>query len=115
MSETGFDALMDDACVNWGFCGCIKNGETLHVTQLIPPDGPVHAAQFVEWLLLADDVNPNLPKYDRHKAALLTSFVKNMGGEVVDASLLRWSHCQPDSRKPDTKYRCYIPDDRDDS
>ncbi len=115
MRKTGFDALMHDACVVWGFCGCIKDGDPMHVTRLIPPDGPVHAAQFVEWLLLADDVNPNLPKYDRYKAALQTSFVKNMGSDVVDASLLRWSDCQPDSCKPDTKYRGCIPDVTDGS
>jgi hypothetical protein len=33
---------------------------------------PVHAAQFVEWLLLADNLNPNLPEYDCHKAAPLS-------------------------------------------
>lgn len=115
MSENGFDALMHDACVVWGYCGCMKGGEPLHVTHLIPPDGPVHAAQFVEWLLLADDVNPNLPKYERHKAALIASFVKNMGSDLVDASLLRWSDCQPDAGEPDSKYRGSIPDPADGS
>lgn len=115
MSETGFDALMHDACVVRGFCGCMKAGEPLHVTQLIPSEGPVYAGQFVEWLLLADDVNPNLPKYERHKAVLLASFVKNMGGDVVDASLLRWSDCQSDTIEPDAKHRGCIPDATDGS
>jgi hypothetical protein len=115
MSETGFDALMHDACVVWGFCGCIKDGEPLHVTKLIPSDGPVHATQFVEWLLLADDVNPNLSKYERHKAALFASFVTHMGGEVVDASLLRWSDCEPEAKEPDAKYRGEIRDASDGS
>lgn len=115
MSETGFDALMHDACVVWGFCGCVKDGEPLHVTQFIPPDGPVHAKQFVEWLLLADNVNPNLPRYERHKAALLASFVTHMGSEVVEATLLRWSDCQPVANEPDLKYRAPIPDSPDGS
>lgn len=93
----------------------MKGGEPLHVTHLIPPDGPVHAAQFVEWLLLADDVNPNLPKYERHKAALIASFVKNMGSDLVDASLLRWSDCQPGAGEPDSEYRGSIPDPADGS
>ena len=115
MSEGGFDALMHDACAVWGFCGCIKFGEPLHVTQLIPPDGPVHAGQFVEWVLLADNVNPNHSKYDRHKAAILASFVAHMGGEVVDASLLRWSDCEPEGGQSDVKYRGEIVDDTDGS
>lgn len=115
MSETGFDALMHDACVVWGFCGCMKDGEPLHVTQFIPPRGPVHANQFVEWLLLADNVDPNLPRYERHKAALLASFVTNMGSEVVDATLLRWSDCQPTPNEQDLKYRGPIPDSPDGS
>lgn len=110
MSKIGFDALMHDACVVWGFCGCIKNGEPLHITQLIPPDGPVHAAQFVEWLLLADNVNPNGPKYERHRAALRVSFINNMGSEVVDASLLRWGGSEPEADESDFKYRGQISD-----
>ena len=91
MINAGFDALMEEACSIWGYCGCMKGGQRLHVSLLIPPGGPVHAEQFVEWLLLADDLNPSLPKYDRHKAALRAAFVLHMGGEVVDAELLRWS------------------------
>ena len=75
---------MHDACLVWGFCGCIKHGEQLHVTQFVPSEGPVHAAQFVERLLLADDVNPNLAKYERHKTALSVSFTNHMGGDVVE-------------------------------
>lgn len=110
MSKIGFDALMHEACVNWGFCGCIKRGEPLHVTKLIPPSGPVHAHQFVEWLFLADNLNPNVDTYERHKAALSAAFVTHMGGEVVDATLLRWSCDEPDQDEPDVKYRGLIPD-----
>lgn len=92
----------------------MKHGEPLHVTTLIPPSGPVHASQFVEWLLLADNINPNLPEYGRHKAALRAAFVAHMGGEVVDASLLRWSDGEPDMNQPELKYRGRIDDDTDD-
>ena len=115
MNKGGFDALMHDACVVWGFCGCIKDGEPLHVRNFIPPDGPVHAEQFVEWLLLADNVNPNHSKYDRHKTAIVASFVSHMGSQVVDASLLRWSDCEPDAGEWDEKYRGEIADDTDGS
>lgn len=82
--------------------------------MLIPPTGPVHASQFVEWLLLADNVNPNLPEYGRHKAALTTAFVTHMGGDIVDAAQLRWSDCEPEMDHPELKYRGRIADDTDD-
>lgn len=114
MNATGFDALMHTACVTWGFCGCMKNGEPLHVTMLIPPAGPVHASQFAEWLILADNLNPNLPDYARHKAALSEAFVTHMGNETVDASFLRWSDCEPDTDQPELKYRGKIVSNPDD-
>ena len=108
MGESGFDALMREACVGWGFCGCIKDGAALHVTMLIPSKGTVRSAQFVEWLLLADNVNPNDPKFYRHKAALEAAFVTHMGSDVVEAWRLRWSDCPPDLAEDDPKFRGYI-------
>jgi hypothetical protein len=113
MDKTGFDALMHEACATWGFCGCMKHGEPLHVTTLIPPCGPVHANQFVEWLFLADNLNPNLEKYDRQKAALAAAFLTCMGSDVVDAKLLRWSDCPADTDEPDLKFRGRIADKPD--
>ena len=78
MVKGGFDALMEEACATWGYCGCIKRGQPLHVTMLIPASGPGQANQFVEWLLLADNVNPNLQKYDHHKTALCAAFVAHI-------------------------------------
>jgi hypothetical protein len=34
-----------------------------------------------------------------------------MGDELVDASLLRWSHCEPEDATFDEKYRGEIADD----
>jgi hypothetical protein len=73
--------------------------------MLIPPSGPVHASQFAEWLLLADNLNPNLERYDRHKAALAAAFVTHMGSDVVDAEVLRWSDWAPDTDEPELKFR----------
>lgn len=114
MNVSGFDALMHVACVNWGFCGCMKRGEPLHVTMLIPPTGPVHASQFAEWLILADNLNPNLSDFARHKAALMEAFVIHMGAETVDASLLRWSDCEPETDQPELKFRGRIDGNLDD-
>lgn len=91
-AESGYGALMDDVCVRWGFCGCIKDGRPLHVDWFIPSDGPVSADQFVEWVFLADGQNPNSEpeKWQKYKDLMKASFIKHMGGEVVDATQLRW-------------------------
>ena len=102
---------MHEACVVWGFCGCIKEGKPLHVDFLIPPQGSVTADQFVEWLFLADNLNPNseAARWKRQKEALRAAFVKHMGAETVDARLLRWSDAASDD-EPNVKYRGELPD-----
>jgi len=105
--EKGFAALMQEACVGWGFCGCIKGDKPLHVSDFIPPSGPVRADQFVEWLFLADNVNPNdaPERWQRHKSALHAAFIRHMGAEVVDARMLRYDPDKPPDPRPDRKYR----------
>jgi hypothetical protein len=89
--ESGYDALLHEVCVEFGFCGCIKDGRPLHVNWFIPSRGPVHADQFVEWVFLADNMNPNsrLERWQPLKDAIRAAFIKYMGGEVVDATRLR--------------------------
>lgn len=103
----GFDALMDIACPGWGFCGCIKHGTHLHVDLLIPSKGPVSADQLVDWLFLADDMNPNsdLEKWQPVRQALRGAFIDCMGAEVVDASRLVWSSCEPRESTSHHKFR----------
>ncbi|MEO6360600.1 MAG: hypothetical protein ABIO43_08515 [Sphingomicrobium sp.] len=113
MTKSGYDALMHDACVVWGFCGTIKHGCSLHVDLLIPPAGPVTADQFVEWLFLADNLNPNSEpaRSQRQKEALRGAFVKHMGAETVDAGLLQWSDASSGDYRSSVKFRGEIPDD----
>ena len=88
----GFDALMHEVSVDLGWSGGMVDGQSSHVTDYIPESGPVTADQFVDWLFLADGMDPseNLAKWQKHKDRLRAAFVKIMGSEVVDASLLKW-------------------------
>lgn len=90
--ETGFDALMTFTCVEMGFCGSIKNNQTLHVNHFIPNYGTVTADQFVEWVFLADSLNPNekSERLQRYKNQLKAAFIKHMGAEVIDATELKY-------------------------
>ena len=111
-AEPGYDALMHDVCVVWGFCGCTKHGIPLHVDLFIPPRGPVTADQFVEWVFLADNQNPNLnpERWERHKAAIKDAFVRHLGAQIVDASRLQWSNVPPEDDTSDRMYREPISD-----
>lgn len=113
MIETGYDALMHVVCVDLGFCGCLKRDKPLHVDDLIPPCGPVSADQFVEWVFLADNQNPNHePERWLHiKQAIRASFVEHMNAEVVDATKLRWSDID-DEDEDNGKYRGRVVDDQ---
>ncbi|AXU19141.1 hypothetical protein C7W88_09050 [Novosphingobium sp. THN1] len=87
-----YNALMHEVCVGRGWCGGIVNGKPSHVDDFIPETGPVSADQFVEWLFLADGVDPSSDpaKWERHKAGLREAFVRHMGAEMLDASALKW-------------------------
>lgn len=91
--KSGYNALMHDVCVGWGWCGGIANGEPSHVDHFIPECGPVTADQFVDWLFMADDIDPNEDalKWQKHKQGLRDAFIRHMGNDVVDASLLKWA------------------------
>ena len=72
---------MDEVCEIWGYCVSTKHGVDMHVTLIVPSEGEVTADQFVEWLLLADDVNPNsmTPNASKIKNGLRSAFVNHMG------------------------------------
>jgi len=81
---------MHEVCVKLGYCGSVKDGKRLHVTMFIPDQGTVTGDQFVEWVFLGDGQDPNVDLARRHKPLIRAAFVACMGGESVDAHLLRW-------------------------
>lgn len=63
-----------------------------------PPENPgrfspVTADQFVEWLFMADDMDPkeDPSKWQKHEQGLREAFIRHMGHDIVDASLLKWA------------------------
>jgi hypothetical protein len=82
-----FDGMLHEFCTGLGWCGSEKDGKWLHVTDLIPPTGPVSADQFARYVVMAEGFDP-----DQVGAAILTQleavFVKHMGATVIDASNL---------------------------
>lgn len=113
VKQSNFEALMHEACAVWGFCGCIKNDKPLHVTDFIPSEGPVSADQFVEWLFLADDLNPNSApaQWQHHREALRAAFITHMGAQTVDARLLWWGDVPQHGGRSDEKFRGALPDE----
>jgi len=83
-----FDGMMYEYCVRRGWCGSVKDGKPLHVSDFIPDTGPVFAHEFVGWLILAEGFDTNYLSMSEIKS-LIAVFVKHMGAEVLDASKLR--------------------------
>ncbi|MEA1650879.1 hypothetical protein UAJ10_17885 [Nitrospirillum sp. BR 11164] len=90
--KPGYNALMHEVCVNHGWCGSVVNDQPRHVNMFIPESGPVTADQFVDWLFLAEGIDPseNMPRWQPHKTALREIFIRHMGADVVDACKLKW-------------------------
>ncbi|NEU96482.1 hypothetical protein [Bradyrhizobium uaiense] len=86
-----FDGMMHEFCVKLGWCGCVKDGKRLHVSDFIPEIGPVAEDDFARWLITADGLDPD--QLNGSELRLLEAvFVKHMGATVVDANKLRPGH-----------------------
>ena len=100
MARLGYHTLVDELAVRWGFCGCIKNDQIVHVSLFVPREGPVFADQFAEWVLLANNLNPNSRSARRRdKEALRAAFVRHMGADPVDARRLRWDEYEEEMQR----------------
>jgi hypothetical protein len=86
-----FDGMLHEYCARLGWCGCVKDGKTLHVTDFIPEAGPVSAEDFAKRIIMADGLDPDtpMPEMRRWLPQLTAVFIKHMGADVVDASQLR--------------------------
>lgn len=87
--KSAYAALMQEVCVGRGYCGCIKDGRRVHVDDFIPAMGNVTADQFVEWVFLAEDLDPGMQPNSQRRG-LRDAFLKHMGASAVEASRLRW-------------------------
>jgi hypothetical protein len=87
-----YNALQHDVCVGQGWCGGYANGKPAHVDDYIPEGGLVSADQFIDWLFIAEGYDPmsEPTKALEHRKLLRKLFVKHMGSEIVDASILKW-------------------------
>lgn len=87
-----YNSLMHEVCVELGWCGGIVDGKPSHVDDFIPATGIVSAAQFADWLFLADGVDPseNHEKWQKHKDELVAAFIRHMSADSVEASRLKW-------------------------
>jgi hypothetical protein len=87
-----YESLMHEVCVEKGWCGGIIDGKPAHVDDFIPDSGHVTAEQFVHWLFRAEGLGPfdELAKRQKYMAGLKNAFIRHMGTDVVDASMLKW-------------------------
>lgn len=85
-----FDGMMHEFCAGLGWCGCVKDGKPLHVTDFIPETGSVSADEFAKWLIMADglDADEHSVEIRRWISQLKAVFIKHMGTDEIDASKL---------------------------
>jgi hypothetical protein len=86
-----FDGMMHEFCEKLGWCGCVKDGKPLHVSDFIPETGPVSAEDFARWLISADGLDPDQLSGSELRR-LEAVFVKHMTASVIDANKLRSGH-----------------------
>lgn len=87
-----FDGMLHECCVGLGWCGTVKHGEVLHITQFIPEEGPVTAEEFAAWVIRSDGIDLGaISRAQRNSwmQQLKTVFIQHMGADVIDAKLLR--------------------------
>ena len=87
--KCAYDALLNEVCVGFGFCGSVVDGEPLHVDQFIPEFGAVSADQYVQWVFRAEGMDPDDEDARKRAASLREAFVRHMGMDVVDAQALK--------------------------
>ncbi len=75
---TPFDGLLADMCTGLGYCG----GPGL-VTDFIPARGLVTKSQFVDWVFLAEGMDPRFAEPE-HRKIMEAMFVKHVGGQQAD-------------------------------
>jgi len=87
--KSAYDSLLEEVCVGLGFCGSVVDGKPLHVDMFVPQNGSVGADEFVDWLFQAEGWDPTEPDALKHRDSLRDAFIRHMGGESVDAQILK--------------------------
>lgn len=81
-----FDRLLRAVCVQYGFCGSLQDGGSLHVTDFIPERGKVSVEQFIGWLYMAEgEKRFRSPSHVILQEKLRSCFIGYMGSDIVSA------------------------------
>ncbi len=85
--HSNFATLMHTVCVSLGYCGSVKDGRSLQVTDLIPSAGVLTADDFASLVFLAEGLDP-ASKNNREE--IVKAFIHHMGPDGVDVMHLDW-------------------------
>ena len=90
ISPNGFDLLLQDICVQHGFCGGIVNDKPAHVTDLLPVSGTVTAEEFARLVIRAEHDGVDHPnKVKRWTEMLKAKFIKHMRASEAPVEALQ--------------------------
>lgn len=85
--KRAYDALLQEVCVRYGFCGSIIDGQPRHVDDFVPERGSITADQFTNWLFQAEA--KDRAQFEQHRSSIKAAFVRHLGSETIDAATLR--------------------------
>lgn len=90
VKPNSFDGMMNEYCVRCGYCGGSKDGVRVNVRDFVPKTGEVSVYDFVDWLILAEGMDPSElgKEMQRRKSHLRSIFRKHMGSDLVQAERL---------------------------
>ncbi|MBD8649456.1 hypothetical protein IFT66_00010 [Rhizobium sp. CFBP 13726] len=84
------ERLRRAVCVEYGFCGSLQDGGSLHVIDFIPERGKVSVEQFIDWLYMAEgEKRCRSPTQMILQEKLRSCFIGYMGSDIVSAYKLR--------------------------
>lgn len=85
--NSAYDALLEEVCVQLGFCGSVVDGQSLHVDLFLPQIGPVSADVFADAVFKAEGLKTDGSTAHVHRQSIREAFVRHMGGAEADARL----------------------------
>lgn len=93
------ERLLWAICVELGFCGGVANGVPTHVTDLLPEDGLVSAADFADLAIRAEGGWETVEEGRlRWSATLEAKFVEHLGAAAVPVKALKEMSRRPFDR-----------------
>ncbi|UTW55988.1 hypothetical protein [Kordiimonas sp. SCSIO 12610] len=89
--QQNYQNLLQHLCVNWGFCGSIRNDKFQNTHDLMPLNGVITSSEFAELVLTAEGITQanNIAAWYLHKDKIEKLFIQVMGQKTINCNLIK--------------------------